>query len=107
MSTDYMSENLQHYGVLGMKWGIRRARRSLSRASTKEESRRAISKLETHRGKINKKINRYQSENVTLRKKSDKRANDSYTVPNSNTHNSIHDDYSVYSNTPSINVYGK
>lgn len=74
MSTDYMSENLQHYGVLGMKWGVRRARRSLSRASTKEESRRAISKLETHRGKINKKINRYQSENVTLRKKSDKRA---------------------------------
>lgn len=74
MSTDYMSENLQHYGVLGMKWGVRRARRSLSRASTKEESKRAISKLETHRGKINKKINKYQSANVTLRKKSDKRA---------------------------------
>lgn len=74
MSTDYMSENLQHYGVLGMKWGVHRARRSLSRASTKEESKKAISSLETHRGKINKKINKYQSSNKTLQKKSDKRA---------------------------------
>lgn len=74
MSTDYMSENLQHYGVLGMKWGVRRARRSLSRASTKEESKKAISSLESHRGKINKKISKYQSSNATLQKKSDKRA---------------------------------
>lgn len=72
MSTDYMSENLQHYGVLGMKWGIRRARRSLSRASTKEESKKAISSLESHRGKINKKISKYQTSNVSLQKKSDK-----------------------------------
>ena len=41
------------------------------------------------------------------KEKADKQTPNSYTVQNNNTQSSIYDDYSVYSNTSSINVYGK
>ena len=41
------------------------------------------------------------------KEKADKQMPNSSIQQNNASHNSIYDDYSVYSNTPSINVYGK
>ena len=41
------------------------------------------------------------------KEKADKQTPNNIMQTNNDTRNSIHDDYSVYSNTPSINVYGK
>ena len=47
---------LMHYGVPGMKWGVRRATKRLSKATTKEQRDKAVGKLETHRAKASAKI---------------------------------------------------
>lgn len=72
VSTDETSAALQHYGVLGMKWGVHRARRALSRATAKEEATRAISSLNTHRSKAGEKLSKYKAKDTKLQKKVDK-----------------------------------
>lgn len=50
------SETLQHYGVKGMKWGIRRARKSIDRATVREQLWDTADSLEYHKAKTTKKI---------------------------------------------------
>ena len=52
-------EELMHYGVLGMKWGVRRASKQLSGATTKEGRAKAKASLDKHYAKASKKLNKY------------------------------------------------
>lgn len=69
---DTITENeLRHYGVKGMRWGIRRAKRELS--SNDQKARDAgIARLNKHKGKVTKKIGKLDEKNVKLQKKRDK-----------------------------------
>ena len=70
----YESNELKHYGVLGMKWGVRRASKKLSKATTDEARDKAISKLNKHRKKATAKIEKLGKERVGLQKSVDKYA---------------------------------
>lgn len=64
-----MQQNeLQHYGVLGMKWGIRRGRKQISRATTREEYEKGVSTLTKHRAKASKKVAKLEKKGVKIDK---------------------------------------
>lgn len=65
-------DELKHYGVKGMKWGVRRASRKLAKASTTEERNKALSKLNTHKTKATNKVNKLKQKQVKLQKDVDK-----------------------------------
>ena len=68
---------LIHYGVLGMKWGVRKDRRSSSDGSDKKISRRRakkqakIANKENYRQSRDKALRRYDEDVSEFRKKSD------------------------------------
>lgn len=62
-------EELMHYGVLGMKWGVKRASKRLSKAKTSEERAAAIAKLNKHRAKATKKVTTLNKERARLEKR--------------------------------------
>ena len=71
-------EDVEHYGVLGMKWGVRRASKALSNATTKEAKAAATAKLEKHAAKagkklakIDKRINKHQAKATKSLRKTD------------------------------------
>ena len=68
-------DELYHYGVLGMRWGARRASRTLSKATTDKKRDKAVSSLQKHGGKIEKKL-------VSLSKSADslKKTRDAYIL---------------------------
>ena len=74
MSQNYTIQNgeLQHYGVRGMRWGVRRARNQLSKATTKEERNAAVAKLQKHKSKGQAKVAKLKDKQVKLEKKSEK-----------------------------------
>ncbi len=60
---------LKHYGVLGMKWGVRRSLHNYSTASTKQEKIKAVSSLQKHHNKITNKITTLDNKTQSLAKK--------------------------------------
>ena len=63
---------LMHYGVPGMKWGVRRASKQLAKASTKEDRDKAIAKLNKHRSKASAEIAKLDKKRPKLQKEADK-----------------------------------
>lgn len=60
------NEQLQHYGVPGMKWGIRRASKALSKAKTQERYDKAVSSLNKHRSKASTALEKYKKNQPKL-----------------------------------------
>lgn len=76
-------EELYHYGVLGMKWGVRRAARALSKATTKEEKAKAAARLDKHVEKAGKKLSKIDNRIVKAQTKATKslRKTDNFLDP--------------------------
>lgn len=69
------TNELMHYGVKGMRWGIHRASKQLGKGYATGDTakvQKATARLEKHRGKAQKKINKLSKTNEQLEKKRDK-----------------------------------
>lgn len=63
---------LKHYGVLGMKWGVRRARNTLNSSESSTESKqKAVNSLQKHKTKINKKLTSLDKQRTKLQNRRD------------------------------------
>lgn len=72
MSDLKQSDNLYHYGVKGMRWGIRRAQRRLSNSTSKEGRDKAVSSLNKHKEKAQRKVAKLQKKENRLQKDVDR-----------------------------------
>lgn len=64
-------DELMHYGVRGMKWGIRKATRELG-SSNAETRQKGAARLESHRAKAVKKVAKLESKQPRLQKQVDR-----------------------------------
>lgn len=68
-TSDEDSDELYHYGVLGMKWGVHRARRKLNNSNaTNSDHDKAVKSLRNHRDKIMNKISKLNTKSDKLKK---------------------------------------
>lgn len=65
------NNELQHYGVKGMKWGVKRATKRFNTADTDDKRRKAVATLAKHKSKATKKIAKLEKKNAKLEKKND------------------------------------
>lgn len=65
-------DELQHYGVVGMRWGIRRATKKLAKADTDKKREKAVASLNKHKEKATKKIAKLEKKYVKLERVRDK-----------------------------------
>lgn len=66
------TDSLQHYGVKGMRWGVRRASKRLSKATTSEERKKAVSSLQKHRSKGAAEITKLRKKMPKLQEQADR-----------------------------------
>lgn len=69
-----MNQNneLTHYSVVGMKWGVRRGTRNLKNATSKEKADKAIKSLDKNRAKASAKLSKLQKKEPKLQKEATK-----------------------------------
>lgn len=63
------SDELRHYGVKGMRWGVRRASKKLSRAATQADHDKAVSSLKKHREKGSAEVDKLKRKTPKLEQK--------------------------------------
>lgn len=66
------SDELMHYGVKGMRWGVRRATKALSKATTDEQREKAVNRLNKHRDKASRKIEKLDKARPKLERRVEK-----------------------------------
>lgn len=66
-------EDIEHYGVLGMRWGVIRGTKALAKATTDKQRDKAVSKLTKHREKSTNEIAKIKKQNDKLESKYDKK----------------------------------
>lgn len=54
--SEFNQNELTHYGVPGMRWGVRRASKQLSRATTQKQYNKAVKRLDKHRVKSEREL---------------------------------------------------
>ena len=59
-------DELMHYGVKGMRWGVRKATKQLSRATTSEQRDKAVASLEKHRAKASHRVVKLEKKQTKL-----------------------------------------
>ena len=67
------NDELMHYGVIGMKWGVRKATKNLVGAKNKKDREKAIASLNEHKAKSTSKIKRLEKKHYSLEKKVNQR----------------------------------
>lgn len=66
MYNTYAEDELLHYGVKGMKWGIRRAGKQLSKATDSKSRQDAVNSLNKHKTKSAAKLSKLEKKSVKL-----------------------------------------
>lgn len=68
MSNYYITTDgeLYHYGVKGMRWGVRRATKALRKSTSADDTNRALSKLQKHRTKGSAELNKLKKQRDKL-----------------------------------------
>lgn len=64
----HQEDELVHYGVKGMRWGVKRATKRLAKAKTRKDLEKAEASLQKHRAKSTAKLQKLKSQGVKLEK---------------------------------------
>ena len=70
--SNYNNDELMHYGVKGMRWGVRRATKSLANATTQRKYDKAMASLNKHKQKSQAKLAKLESQRPKLEKQVEK-----------------------------------